>query len=275
MRFKPESVSAALSRAAALLEHVTETPRYDAELLMAHAFQLDRSAMLLTKREAQTPAAFDALIDRRIRSEPVAYITGFQDFWSISLRVTPAVLIPRADSETLIEAAIDHFKGKSVTRILDLGTGSGALLLAALTVWPGATGLGIDASPAAVAVAQDNAKRLALNAEFRIGNWAGALTEKFDLILCNPPYIETAAVLMPDVAAYEPHEALFAGVDGLDDYARIAPQIGALIAPGGMAAVEIGHRQAETAGALFTHAGFHIAVRQDLGKRDRCLVLTR
>ncbi len=268
------TVAAALSHAAKMLGSVTSTPRLDAELLMAHALDTDRSNMLLTKQKQPEPAAFAALIARRMQSEPVAYITEVQDFWTISLRVTPAVLIPRGDSETLIEAAVDHFKGRIPSRILDLGTGSGALLLAAMREWPGAQGVGIDASAEAVAVARGNAAALGLDAEIRVGNWGEGVDGPFDLILCNPPYVETSAQLMADVAQYEPHSALFAGADGLEDYARIAPQLAGLLASDGVAVVEIGHEQGASAGDLFKNAGFTVTVRQDLGKRDRCLVVT-
>lgn len=266
----------ALSTAALRLAAVSDTPRLDAELLLSHALGVDRSELLLRERSSDAPnSAFEVLVARRMQNEPVAYITGIQDFWTISLNVTPAVLIPRPDSETLIEAAVDHFKAHAPKSILDLGTGSGALLLAAMSIWRSASGLGIDASEAAVAVARGNAESLGINAEMRIGNWGEDVDDQFDLIVCNPPYVGTSAQLMADVALYEPHNALFAGEDGLDDYIRIAPQLAGLLAPGGVAVVEIGHKQAARAGALFKNVGFTVLVRQDLGKRDRCLVLTR
>jgi release factor glutamine methyltransferase len=186
-------------------------------------------------------------------------------------------LIPRPDSETLIDAAIDHFGDRAPTSVLDLGTGSGALLLAALSHWPQAAGIGVDCSEVALEIARGNAFRLGLagRAMFRQGDWAEDIEAQFDLILCNPPYVETSAALAATVLDYEPHSALFAGVDGLDDYRRIAPQLSRLLALGGCAVLEIGHEQAESAGMLFKAQGFDVSVRQDLGKRDRCLVLTR
>ncbi len=267
---------AALNEAASLLAKVSDTPRLDAELILAYALNVDRSALLLSYLDAPVPFGLDDLIARRLAHEPVAYITGEKDFWSLTLRVAPGVLIPRPDSETLIEAAITHFGDAAPKSILDLGTGSGALLLASLAHWPQAAGIGVDSADAALEIARGNAARLGLagRAMFRLGDWATDIEAAFDLILCNPPYVETTAQLAPDVVDYEPHTALFAGADGLADYRRIAPQLGALLAPGGVAVIEIGHQQAVAAGALFLACGFNVSVRQDLGKRDRCLVLT-
>lgn len=266
-----------LRDATARLTAASATPRLDAELLLAHALGIERSDLLLKLRDVTVPDAFDALIDRRASGEPVAHIVGTRDFWTLTLRVTPDVLIPRPDSETLIEAALDHFKDRPPPkRILDLGTGSGALLLAALDEWRSATGLGVDASAVALAVAADNAQRTAMadRSEFRLGNWGEGIVERFDLILANPPYIMTSAMLPRDVLHHEPHMALFAGADGLDDYRRIAPQLSQLLAPNGLAAIEIGFDQGETAAALFRDARLNVAVRQDLAGRNRCLEVT-
>ena len=159
--------------------------------------------------------------------------------------------------------------------MLDLGVGSGALLLAALAEWPGATGLGVDRSPAAVHIAIGNAARLGLlgRAEIRQGDWGEGIDEHFDLLLCNPPYVEGHAALPPDVVRFEPSSALFAGPDGLDDYRRLAPQIGRLLMPGGLAAIEIGADQAEAVLALLAEAGLAGSVRQDLAGRDRAIVV--
>jgi release factor glutamine methyltransferase len=271
------TVRAALNAATADLAGTSETPRLDAELLMAHALGVERDRMLLAGLDRATPERFADLIARRRRHEPVAYIVGTRDFWTITLAVGPGVLIPRPDSETLIEAALAHFAGTSGPRtILDLGTGSGALLLAALAEWPEASGVGIDASPAALAIATANAERLRLSERARMapGGWQGT-GDAFDLVLCNPPYIADAELLAPDVAQYEPASALFAGEDGLDDYRRITPVIGRQIAHGGVACVEIGSTQGRTAAALFAEAGLPVGVRQDLAGRDRCLVVRR
>ncbi|WP_298670478.1 peptide chain release factor N(5)-glutamine methyltransferase [uncultured Sphingomonas sp.] len=265
---------AALSEAAARFAF-SATPRLDAELLLAHALGITRERLLLTLGDHRAPPTFAMLVDRRAAHEPIAYITGTRAFWTIDLAVAPGVLIPRADSETLIEAAVDHFAGTAgPKRVLDLGTGSGALLLAALDQWPEATGIGLDASPDALAVARGNAARLAPGrATIAEGGWEGT-GEAFDLILCNPPYIANGATLPPEVAEYEPASALFAGIDGLDDYRRLAPLLRRQLAPGGIACIEIGFDQGDSAAALFRASGFAVTLRRDLAGHQRCLVIT-
>lgn len=270
-------VRQAVAAAARDLAALSDTPRLDAELLAAHALGVERDVLLMRHLDDPAPPALAALVARRRAHEPVAYIVGHRDFWTIRLAVAPGVLIPRPDSETLIEAAVDHFAGTPGPRtVLDLGTGSGALLLAALAQWPGARGVGIDASDAALAIARANAAALGLanRAGIRAGDWDGD-GGVHDLILCNPPYVERDAPLPREVAAHEPATALYAGADGLDDYRRIAPLLPGQLAPGGVACIEIGHEQAAAAGALFRAAGLAVAVRRDLAGRDRCLVATR
>jgi len=268
--------SDALRLAAARLAAVSDSPRLDAELLMAHAAGISREELILRLRDLDTPPGFDALVERRMAHEPVSHITGERDFWTLTLAVTPDVLTPRPDTETLLEAATEHFSGHAPKRILDLGTGSGALLLAALDEWRQATGLGVDISPEALEVARRNSQALGMTdrAEFRLANWAEGINERFDLILANPPYISTAAMLPLDVTRHEPHLALFAGEDGLDAYRIIAPQLPHLLAPGGMAAIEIGFDQGESAAALFRAQGLSVTLRRDLAGRARCLVVT-
>jgi release factor glutamine methyltransferase len=241
------------------LAAVSDTPDLDAKILREHA---------------RDDAEYASFIARRMAHEPVAYITGTRGFWTIDLDVSPAVLIPRPDSETLIDAAVAHFGEVGPKRVLDLGTGSGALLLAALDQWPEATGVGVDASEAALAVARRNAERIAPGrAEMRLGNWTDGIDEAFDLVLCNPPYVETGADLAPQVRNFEPASALFAGADGLDDYRIIAPQL--VRVTGAIACIEIGHMQAGAVTALLENEGFTVACHQDLGGRDRCLVAKR
>jgi release factor glutamine methyltransferase len=244
-------------------------------LLLAHALGISREALLLGP-EREAPPTFEALLQRRLAHEPVAYIAGTRSFWTLDLQVTPAVLIPRPDSETLIETAMRHFQGRAPSAILDLGTGSGALLLAALDVWPEAWGLGVDRSGAALEVAGSNAARLGFGerASFMLGEWADAIDARFDLILCNPPYIEEAAALAPDVANYEPHAALFAGADGLDDYRRIVPELPRLLTPDGWAVLEIGADQRAGVSALIQVEDLSVTCVQDLGGRDRCIAVT-
>ena len=268
------TVAQTLRQAAGDLAGVSDTPRLDAELLLAHAMGISREALLLGSPDADVPATFGDLMTRRLDDEPVAYIVGHRAFWTIDLCVSPAVLIPRPDSETLIEAAIAHFGARSPRRVLDLGTGSGALLLAALDHWPDAQGVGVDLSAPALAVARDNAERLGLGARARFLNagWEVAGDGGYDLILCNPPYIETGAQLPAQVVRHEPASALFAGADGLDDYRRIAPLLA--LPPGGVACIEIGSSQAADVCALFEAEAFLTHVKQDLAGHDRCVVIT-
>ena len=266
----------ALARATEALSPTSDTPRLDAELLMSAALGIGRDKLILDPPNVVAPEAFADMVARRRTGEPVAYITGHRAFWTIDLEVGPGALIPRPDSETLIAAAVEHFSGTpGPARILDLGTGPGTLLLAALDEWPTATGIGVDASPIALSYAQRNAERLGLagRAAFQIGDWAAGLKTRFDLILCNPPYVATGAETGPGVADFEPPEALFAGADGLDDYRRLAPMVAPLLGKGGLAAIEIGYDQGESAAALFAAAGHVPGLARDLANRPRALLI--
>lgn len=269
-------IRAALAAATQRLSPVSDTPRLDAELLMAHSLGVERDDLLMRHLDAAVPEGFEALVTRRRGHEPVAYITGMRGFWSIDLAVGPGTLIPRPDSEALIEAAIEHFGDRAPATILDLGTGPGTLLLAALDHWPEARGLGVDQSEAALGYARVNAERLGMadRAEFRLGDWTAGVDGRFDLILCNPPYIGTREAIGEDVRRFEPPSALFAGADGLDDYRRIIPDLRRVIAPGGAAVLEIGWTQAEAVSALALDQGFPPLVRKDLGGRPRAVLLT-
>jgi release factor glutamine methyltransferase len=264
-----------LRHAAVQLQAVSATPRLDAEILLAHALGIERCALLLDPARYAVPDSFAAMVARRLTHEPVAYIVGYRDFWTVRVAVGPGVLVPRADSELLLELAVAHFDAGGPERTLDLGTGPGTLLLAALDQWPQAAGIGVDASAAALDYARTNAAALGMaeRAEWRCGDWAAGIAGRFDLILCNPPYIGTNEALMPEVAGHEPGPALFAGEDGLADYRRILPQLAPLLAPGGIALVEIGWQQAAAVRALAVAAGLDGSVHCDLGGRDRALLL--
>lgn len=269
-----DPVSAAIAAAAARFAP-GETARLDAELLMAHALGLSREALLLNGMEGRVPDGFAALVERRLACEPVAYITASRGFWTIDLEVGPGVLVPRPESELLIETALAQFGEPGPERILDLGTGPGTLLLAALVHWPNARGLGIDRSSGALAFARRNAARLGLaeRARFERGDWAAGISERFDLVLSNPPYVADAAPLPAEVADWEPPGALYAGPDGLDAMRILAAQVPSVLAPGGIACVEIGAGQRDAATALFATAGFSVRARVDLAGIPRCLAL--
>lgn len=279
-------VAEALRAAAQRLEAASPTARLDAEVLMAHALGVSRSDLLLRHQRSAVPAGFEGLVGRRLTHEPVAYITGTQEFFGREFAVSPAVLIPRGDSETIVEAALDALPDAGAAggqggalRVLDCGTGSGALLLTVLAERPDLRGVGVDRAPAALAVAQANGRALGLDSRadwvernWHDPAWRSGLGE-FALIVANPPYVETTVTLEPDVAQWEPHGALFAGVDGLDDYEALIPQLPDLLAPGGVAVLEIGFEQGDAVSAIAQRCGFTAALRRDLAGRPRALVL--
>ena len=270
-------IARALDDATRQLTKSSDTARLDAELLMAEALHIDRDRLLLAPPDRPVPDRYWDMIRRRSEGEPVAYITGRRAFWNIELHVGPGVLVPRPDSEALIASAIEHFEAAAgPKRILDLGTGPGTLLLAALDIWPDATGLGVDVSRQALSYASANARRLGFEARAKLmqGNWAKGLLEKFDLILCNPPYIADGAEVGAGVREYEPDEALFAGQEGLDAYRALAPQLPQLLNSGGIAAIEIGPDQADAVTALLARDGLQARVATDLAERPRAILLT-
>lgn len=270
-------IARALDDGTRQLSRTSDTPRLDAELLMAEALHIDRDKLILAPPDRKVPDRFWTMVDRRKEGEPVAYITGRRAFWNIELHVGPGVLVPRPDSEVLIASAIEHFEGSDgPKRILDLGTGPGTLLLAALDVWPDATGVGVDVSRQALSYAAANARRLGFEPrlKLKLGDWAEGITETFDLVLCNPPYVPDSADVATGVREFEPDEALFAGKEGLDAYRALAPQLPRLLGKGGLAAVEIGFDQAKAVTRLLARDGLRAKVAQDLGGRDRAILLT-
>ena len=272
-----KQITRALADAARQLSENSDTARLDSELLMADALHIDRDKLILSPPDRKVPQRFWKMLERRKSGEPIAYITGRRAFWNIDLHVGPGVLVPRPDSEVLIASAIEHFEGADgPQRILDLGTGPGTLLLAALDVWPEATGLGVDVSRRALSYAAANARRLGIEGRLKLvqGNWADGLVEQFDLVLCNPPYIADGAELGPGVAEYEPDEALFAGKEGLDAYRELAPQLPLLLAPGGFAAIEMAPDQAAAVSSLLTRDGLESRVAEDFAGRQRACLLT-
>ena len=275
------TVTQAIRAATERLAATSDTARLDAELLMAHALGITRSDLLLNRMQdvlGGRTGHYDELVARRASCEPIAYITGTQEFHGRPFTVSPDVLIPRSDSETLIEAALAEAGGAQ--RVLDLGTGSGALLVTTLVELARASGVGIDASPAALRVAQANAQAHGLvgaqarflERNWRKEGWADDLGT-FDLILCNPPYVEDDAPLDPDVRDYEPASALFAGKDGLDDYRVLIPQVRKLMNRDAVAIFEIGHTQADAITEIAQFCGFSVRLRKDLANRPRCVVL--
>ena len=264
--------------AIALRQAGIDNPTREARLLIVHALGLPAGSLADPARSID-PAGFNTLLARRLTHEPMALILGRQGFWTLDLEVSPATLIPRPDSETLIEAALAALPNRDRVRsILDLGTGTGCLLLAALSEFPHAFGLGTDRSPAAAALARRNAaaNRLADRAAFLCADWAAPIAGRFDLILSNPPYIETADIarLMPDVAHFEPASALDGGPDGLAAYRRIIPSLPALLSPGGVAILELGQHQAAQIADFAVRAGFaRPETRADLAGIARASVL--
>jgi release factor glutamine methyltransferase len=272
-----DSLQDTLCKARARLQHLTDSPQREACLLMAHAlkttyeniyFEKDR---LLTRQEE---LAFQALLQRRLNHEPLSKIKEYREFWSLPFRVTADTLDPRPDSETLIQTVIDHNPDKTREfTILDLGTGTGCLLLSLLREYPNASGVGIDFSEAAALIAQENANKLGLTsrASFVVGNWTDAIMAPFSVIISNPPYIRHQETLAEEVSRYDPHSALFAGQDGLDCYRKLPKLIKGLCTADTKVFLELGPDQLEDVTALFSSYTL-IATADDLSKRKRCAV---
>lgn len=255
-----------------------DSPSIDARLLLEAATGAGRVDILTDpyrEVDADKIAALDAMIDRRVRREPVSRILGKKGFWKIMLTVTPDVLSPRPDTETLLDVIVRAFPPQRAFEMIDLGTGSGAILLATLMERAGARGVGTDISTEAIAVARENAANLDLNGRctFIRTDWAAGFAEdSFDLVVSNPPYIPTGDIpgLDPEVREHDPHLALDGGPDGLQPYRDLAPEIARILRPEGVFAVEIGWDQGAQVKALFEAAGFTgVKVVKDLGDRDR------
>ncbi len=256
-----------------------ENPRREARLLVAHALGLTRESLLRAPYEEADWLAVAAVVQRRTAREPMAYILGCREFWSLDFAVSPATLIPRPETETLIEAAITARPDRrSVRRVLDLGTGTGCLLLAALTEFPQASGVGTDRSAEAVALARANADALGLSdrAAFACGDWAEAICGRFDLVLCNPPYIASGemAALAPEIRLHEPQAALEAGPDGLGSYRRVIAGLPRLLSDGGLAVLELGAGQAQAVAAIAQREKFVMGLRPDLAGIPRAALLS-
>jgi release factor glutamine methyltransferase len=260
-----------------------DNARFEARLLLGHATGLSAEQLIARGTDIATPVtmtALRALTARRVRREPMAYILGEREFWGLTFKVTPAVLVPRPDSETLIAAVLELLPDRQRGwRILDLGVGSGCLLLTLLREFPDATGIGIDASRDALAVARANVETLGVAGramlvadDWREPSWVDRLAGPFDLVVSNPPYIVAAAIdgLMPEVARFEPRIALDGGPDGLAAYRAIAAASSKLITRGGWLAVEAGEGQVLEIARIFSAAGLApTAPWKDLGGIER------
>ena len=279
------SVASALGSATAALRAAgIDAPRREARLLMQHALGLRPEALLagddrpLDDAEARRLAA---LVRRRAGREPLAYVTGVREFWSLAFAVDRSALVPRPETETVVEAVLAraaHLPPRP--RLLDLGTGSGCLLVALLSELHGATGLGIDISAAAVSLARANAARHGLDgrASFIVADWGAPLAARFDVVVSNPPYVaaETLASLAPEIVSHEPQTALAGGADGYACYRRLAPQVARLLAPTGLAAIEVGAGMADEVASLFAAEGLvEIERHRDLAGIDRCALFAR
>jgi release factor glutamine methyltransferase len=246
--------------------HGLATPALDARLLVGHALELDHAALAARSGDrlaAEEIAAIGTLATRRLAREPVARILGGKEFWGLPFKLNAETLLPRPETETVVEAALAALSGKTTAshslRIADLGTGSGALLLALLHELPRAAGIGTDISLAALACARNNAVALGLaaRASFVACDYAGALAGPFDLVVSNPPYVahEDISTLQPEVRSFDPRRALDGGRDGLDGHRAIAADARRLVAPGGIMVVELGFGQLAAVTALFAAAG--------------------
>jgi len=258
-------------------------PRHEARLILVLALGIEPATVLGWPERLVEPklaAAAEALIARRTKGEPVSRLRGKREFWSLDFALSPDTLDPRPDSETLIAAALADIPDRAAAlRVVDFGTGTGCLLLALLSELPKATGIGVDISPGAVAVAQKNAAALGLTgrAEFLIGDWDTRIDGRADVILANPPYIPSNEIgcLPREVLAYDPRAALDGGPDGLSAYSPLGAAIRGLLGPAGKAYIEIGAGQGLQVARVLGETGLTVtAIRRDLADIERCVVAT-
>jgi len=279
------TVGEALDQAArGLRDAGIERPEAEARILLEAASGRGRGRIIAFPEHVLADKqrdALDMMVARRRAREPISRILGRREFWSLSFAVGPATLDPRPDSETLVAAVLAHIPDRSTPLdILDLGAGTGCLLLALLSELPQAKGVGIDASGDAVVMAEGNAKALGFGdrADFRLGDWARDISAHFDVIVSNPPYIESTSIdeLAPEVARYDPRGALDGGPDGLSAYRALVPQAAQRLKNGGLLALEIGAGQGPAIRALATDAGLaDQGSAPDLAGIERCLLFTR
>ncbi len=281
-RPRPAAVAGALTEAVAHLGAAgVPQPRRDARLLLARALGARPETLVAAPDrtlEAGETEVFSRLVARRAAREPISRILGRREFWSLEFRLTPHTFDPRPDSETVVAAVLDWLPERSARlKLLDLGTGSGCLLLALLSELPRAWGLGIDCSEGAIRGARANAEALGLErrVRFAVGHWGASLGGAFDVVVTNPPYVAEAEIgrLAAEVARYEPYPALAGGADGLGAYRALAPDLRRLLAPDGVAAVEIGAGQEARVAAILGRWGLELAQsRRDLSGTVRCLL---
>lgn len=261
-----------------------ENTRFEARLLLCHVLGVETQILIgYPERDISQDdmKRLETLLKRREGREPMSHILGEREFWSLPFKVTKDTLTPRPDSETLIEAVLHHIPDMMRNlRVLDLGTGTGCLLLSVLSEYQQARGLGVDISPAALEVAKENARNLGLESrsDFRLGDWCAGISEKFDLILSNPPYIALSdkEMLAPEVVQFEPYSALFAGPDGLDDYRKLALALVDVLYEDGLAVLEIGINQGDAVSELMENVGFCVLERpKDLSGIERCVIIRK
>lgn len=279
---EPRTIAELRREIAATLAKTSGTAALDARLLVAHAMGVPRDQVIFRDElepEPGVPERARELAARRARGEPIARILGEKEFYGLTFGLSPATLVPRPDTETLVDAVLDFVDPASAAAILDLGTGSGAILLTLLAQLPKAAGVGVDISADAIATAAENARRLGVDdrAAFAVGSWAAGLTTAFDVVVSNPPYIAHKEIsgLPVDVRDFDPHIALDGGDDGLDAYRAILSDLDRVLAKGGAAFLEIGFGQAGAVAALAALRGFSVTFRNDLAGVERVAILSR